>query len=103
MAGLAGGGAVSGLNLVTSAPPLAASAMPSQNGHLIEPSPPSGGCFIIETNAFTTGAPAKMMLITTGMYAVFGSGAAPNASSTPNAPTAPAIPAISDHHRPDAG
>src|SRR5687768_7518810 len=104
MADFAGTGATaSGLNLLTSAPPIAARRIPTQNCHLMAPNPPAGGWVPMETNAFTIGAPAKIILMTTGTYALFGCGAAPNASNTPNAPTAPTIPAMRDHQSPFAG
>ncbi len=60
--------------------------------------PPEGGRCNSETMAFTTGAPAKTMAMTT-----LGMPRAPKASSTPNAPTAPKTPAIHDHAMPASG
>lgn len=50
------------------------------------------------TIAFTIGAPAKTIDMTTA-----GDPFAPKASRTPNAPTAPTIPAASDHTTPRTG
>src|SRR6266446_4404727 len=95
--GLAGAGGF-GLKYVTRYPPSAASTMPMKNCGLIEPNPPAGGCCQIATSAFTIGAPANTMDITTG-----GVPLAPKASSTQNAPTAPAIPATNDQPMPLLG
>ena len=52
----------------------------------------------IDTTAFTTGAPANTIDITTA-----GVPRAPNARRTPNAPIAPTVPASRDHVNPRAG
>ena len=73
--------------------------MPSTNGHCTLAQPLF---FVVLTTAFTIGAPAKMIDMTTGTY-TGGFGDAPNASSTPSAPMAPSVPAMSDHCQPLAG
>src|SRR4026209_2975098 len=88
--GLAGPAA--GLKYFTRKPPSAASRMPRKNGAGTFAQPPGGGCRIKETIAFTIGAPAKIIDMTTPGFPP-----APNASNTPNAPIAPTMPAISDH------
>jgi len=83
---------------VTSPPPIAASKIPAKNCQRIAPTPPAGGCCAIATTAFTTGAPAKMIDITTA-----GVPFAPNASNTQNAPIAPTMPASSESEAPFVG
>ena len=83
-AALAGPGA--GLNIVTRKPPVAASTMPSTNGSRIADHPPAGGWITITVTAFTIGAKAKMIDITTA-----GCPLAPNASNTPSPPADAAI------------
>ena len=83
--------APTGLNLVTMQPPIAAIATPSQNNFGTDPIPAAGGSVKIEIKALTTGAPAKIMAMTTAGWPL-----APKANNTPNAPIAPTIPAIND-------
>lgn len=79
-------------------PPAAAKIIPIQKPGRMEPQPPAGGWLMMETMAFTTGAPAKTMAMTTA-----GEPFAPKASNTPNAPMAPMMPATSDQIMPAFG
>ena len=75
--------------------PTAASKIPIMNSGRTALHPFSGGWDRVATTAFTIGAPAKTMDMTTA-----GLPPAPNASNTPKAPIAPTTPARKDHDTP---
>jgi hypothetical protein len=83
---------------MTSSPPTAASRIPARTCGFRLDQPPCGGCTRSATTAFTIGAPAKTIDITTA-----GLPFAPNASSTHSAPIAPAVPARIEKTSPFAG
>ena len=75
--------------------------MPAMKGSGTALKPPSGGCTIMATNAFTIGAPPKTIGMTADGAAPFiVTAAAPSASTSVNAPSAPATPAMKLHVMP---
>lgn len=87
-----------GLYFVTKKPPSAANKIPAINCQRIAPKPLGGGCSANATMAFTIGAPAKTIDMTT-----VGVPLAPKASNTQKAPNAPTTPASNDQPMPFAG
>jgi hypothetical protein len=76
--------------------------MPIMKGSGSDLNPPSGGCTIMATMAFTTGAPPKTIGITAeGASPFIVAAAAPSARISVNAPTAPAVPAMKLHVIPE--